>query len=355
MLRDLAKFELPRLIHGKKRKARQVPKNATIDEMIRQLFFASLRICMLNYTFLRKRRDSLTIFMFHRVNDGAYDFYPAMSVKAFTALCKYIKKHYEVIKISDVHGIRFGSGKPAAVISFDDGHYDILENAHPLLAELSLPYNINIDTEVLETGKPQCFVRVYDILNNTTLEHFYNGDYMDQSIVIDRGNPMDTENAFTALLGEMPHDAKNDLIKSLQKEAEVDDTVYSRMLSKEDIAYLANSGVEIGSHTHTHPLLPSLTNGELEFELAHSKGILEKITGSEVSILAYPNGKHDKRVEEMARSLGYSVFLLAEDKINDLRSNSEGRFFRINQYHQSLNEALAHTYGISRMLQSLRN
>ena len=75
--------------------------------------------------------------------------------------------NYAVIHLSGIDAHFSKSNKPAAIISFDDGHYDILENAYPVLSSLKMPFNINIDTEILETGKAQDYVRVYDILNHT--------------------------------------------------------------------------------------------------------------------------------------------------------------------------------------------
>ena len=85
--------------------------------------------------------------MFHQVNDKKTTFYPSMSVSAFKDLCYFIKKHYSVINLSDIDAHFSKTNKPAAVFSFDDGHYDIVEYALPILSEFGLPFNINIDTD----------------------------------------------------------------------------------------------------------------------------------------------------------------------------------------------------------------
>ena len=73
-------------------------------------------------------------------------------------------------------------------------------------------------------------------------------------------------------------------------------------------ATLASSNsrlVKIGSHTVTHPHLPSQPGDALQAELAGSKRELEEITGAPVTILSFPYGSFDDRVLEAASAAGY--------------------------------------------------
>lgn len=58
---------------------------------------------------------------------------------------------------------------------------------------------------------------------------------------------------------------------------------------------------EIGSHTHTHPNLLSLTDGEINQELSKSKNYLEYILGDKVEGFSYPYGKYDDRIIRLVR------------------------------------------------------
>ena len=67
--------------------------------------------------------------MFHQVNNRQTNFYPSMPIDVFRNLCLFFKKHYEIIHISEVEEyFKQKNKKPAAVISFDDGNYDIFQN-----------------------------------------------------------------------------------------------------------------------------------------------------------------------------------------------------------------------------------
>jgi peptidoglycan/xylan/chitin deacetylase (PgdA/CDA1 family) len=80
-----------------------------------------------------------------------------------------------------------------------------------------------------------------------------------------------------------------------------------RLLTEAEAGELAQAGMELGSHTVTHPDLRFVDGGELAFELAESKAAVERITGHPCRTLAYPYGLHDERVESAAAEAGYDL------------------------------------------------
>jgi peptidoglycan/xylan/chitin deacetylase (PgdA/CDA1 family) len=75
----------------------------------------------------------------------------------------------------------------------------------------------------------------------------------------------------------------------------------------EELAALAEHGVEIGSHTKTHPHLRALSDLELRAELGGSRERLEDVLGRRCRFLAFPYGEHDERVRAAARASGYDA------------------------------------------------
>lgn len=74
-----------------------------------------------------------------------------------------------------------------------------------------------------------------------------------------------------------------------------------------EIREIADSGViTIGSHTVSHLWLPAMGTKELAYELQASKETLEKGVGKEVSIICYPIGAHNERVERFSKEAGYT-------------------------------------------------
>ncbi len=75
----------------------------------------------------------------------------------------------------------------------------------------------------------------------------------------------------------------------------------------DDLRELAERGVEIGSHTISHPHLPRLGDAELTRELGESRARIEDELGSPCRYLAYPYGEQDARVRAAARRAGYDA------------------------------------------------
>lgn len=83
--------------------------------------------------------------------------------------------------------------------------------------------------------------------------------------------------------------------------------------SWEELREWAEEGVEIGSHTVTHPHLPRLDGHEAAEELVASRGRIEDVLGRPCRFVAYPYGESDARVRAAAQDAGYqAAFGLAE-------------------------------------------
>lgn len=66
----------------------------------------------------------------------------------------------------------------------------------------------------------------------------------------------------------------------------------------DELKTLYREGNEIGSHTHSHPHLLTLSNGELDYEFKKSHDMLRIF---QCGTVAYPYGEYDERVEEHAK------------------------------------------------------
>lgn len=80
-----------------------------------------------------------------------------------------------------------------------------------------------------------------------------------------------------------------------------------RLLDEAGARELHEAGMELGSHTLTHPDLRKLDDAALARELAGSKAGIEEVTGEPCATLAYPYGFHDPRIEAAAGRAGYRL------------------------------------------------
>jgi len=77
-------------------------------------------------------------------------------------------------------------------------------------------------------------------------------------------------------------------------------------LSWQEIQELAASGVQVGSHTCSHPALLGLPFGEVRRELADSRTAIQDHISEEELPLSYPYGQTSTAISKLAQSLGYS-------------------------------------------------
>lgn len=264
-----------------------------------------------------KFSKATTVLCFHRVNDFEDPAWPALKTENYKALLNYVVKHYSVIDLSE---IKTKTRKPELVISFDDGYYDFMENALPVLQKMKLPGNMNIVTNCAETGELIWTQRLNNILN------FLKGH--NQKFLF-RLPQRTIEIDFTAQkLFYFKNSIQTELynysveqISSILAEAEHSIPSYApskndKMMRWDDVVYCSNNGVHIGSHTQTHGSLKEVADGEtLHRELVLSKQIIEDKIKKAVDTIAYPNGQYNEKVIASSLNAGYKNLLLVDSKL----------------------------------------
>lgn len=107
------------------------------------------------------------------------------------------------------------------------------------------------------------------------------------------------------------------------------------MMTELQVRELIRSGlIEIGSHTLTHPNLPTISPEQQVKEIKGSKEFLEQKYGINVTSFSYPYGELDKHVKKVVRDSGYTTAVSTntgtgrfEDDLFDIRRsgiNKEG-------------------------------
>jgi peptidoglycan/xylan/chitin deacetylase (PgdA/CDA1 family) len=89
-------------------------------------------------------------------------------------------------------------------------------------------------------------------------------------------------------------------------------------LTAKQVRQMNEGGMEIGSHSYSHPLLDQLGYEKVGHELTESKESLEKIIGEKIYSFAPPGGWYNENVVRAARSAGYDLFFGCEIGSNDL-------------------------------------
>jgi peptidoglycan/xylan/chitin deacetylase (PgdA/CDA1 family) len=86
-------------------------------------------------------------------------------------------------------------------------------------------------------------------------------------------------------------------------------TSYSEwpLMTRSQIVELDRMGMEIGSHTVNHSVLPDLTVQRARRELVESRKTLEDLLGKPVPAFCFPKGKFNARTCSLVREAGYKL------------------------------------------------
>lgn len=206
----------------------------------------------------------------------------------------------------------------ACVVTFDDGWYDNLEYALPILRETSVPAVLFVATDYIGTGACfwqerlsralNCIRRIPD--RSTTLFTELGASHLlDASL-----SPAQAKLAIRTIIDRCKAQPQSEIdalvlkVEALLREAgaTVEAQHPDRFLTWEQVKQLGNSGlVAIGSHCCTHTPLTKLDAGLLQTELRRSREVIRERTGIDPSDLAYPNGDHDVHIAQAVKDHGY--------------------------------------------------
>lgn len=83
--------------------------------------------------------------------------------------------------------------------------------------------------------------------------------------------------------------------------------VRKALMSNDQIRSWHDAGMEVGAHSRTHPHLPDCAEAELQSEIQGSKVDLEFLTGSPVTQFCYPYGDLNERVTTAVLQAGFDA------------------------------------------------
>jgi peptidoglycan/xylan/chitin deacetylase (PgdA/CDA1 family) len=95
----------------------------------------------------------------------------------------------------------------------------------------------------------------------------------------------------------------------------------ARMLSWGQLADLERSGIEIGAHTETHPVLDVLPGQAADGEIRTCKSRLEDALGHPGRSFAYPPGYHDRRVANLVARAGFDSACAVKNALSSTRDD----------------------------------
>lgn len=258
-------------------------------------------------------KGQLSILIYHRVFRQPDALFPEeVDMQAFLWQMRAVKKFFNVLPLGLAVEKLVAKSLPdrALSVTFDDGYADNAEVALPILRELNLPATFFISTQYINGGR---------MWNDSIIETVRRakGEWLDLTAMELGKHPLGTSNkkrkAIEALLAQLKYLAPDERLGAVEKIARVagQELPGDLMLTTRQIKRLVDSGMEIGAHTVSHPILTSLTTTQAQREISEGKETLEELTGHKIKLFAYPNGKpgidYDYSHVKIVRKLGFSA------------------------------------------------
>jgi peptidoglycan/xylan/chitin deacetylase (PgdA/CDA1 family) len=99
------------------------------------------------------------------------------------------------------------------------------------------------------------------------------------------------------------------------------------LMSADQVRELAAAGMEIGSHTITHPRLAGADADQLKVEVSDSRASLSDLIGAAIRGFAYPYGSMDTAAQHAVRDAGYDYACATITPISELGLMALPRMF----------------------------
>lgn len=286
---------------------------------------------------------SAAILNFHRVSPNPSPYWPPLHPKYFESLLLYLDKHFEVRSFAQLDE-PLGK-RPIAVLSFDDGYYDFIEYALPLIEKYRMPSNMNVIPHCAETGSPIWNVRLYDFLASAPDEMVsmirLNGLFQDLG-----GNDLTSKLKFgmamSRFLKQRSRIEREKLFEPLETlMKEIDRPKKTKMMTSDDLKQIAGA-VELGAHSYSHESMAFESQEFFETDFESCSSYFDHILKAKLRIYAFPNGSYRDEQIDFLRGQGVERILLVNEAFATLGSDV---FTRITMYGDSGSELIIRGVG----------
>jgi peptidoglycan/xylan/chitin deacetylase (PgdA/CDA1 family) len=301
------------------------------------------------------------ILTYHRFSAGGHDDGSKTRARQFAKQLAYLTAHYDVVPLSRI-AERIAAREPLpsrmAAVTIDDGYRDAYEVAYPLLRRYGVPASLFVVTEFADrrawiwTDKARFLTRqaapqrLVMKIQGSEIRLELNGE-------ASRGAASERINSIIKrLLDESKEEAIERLSLALGVAIPKTPPEEFNSVTWDQVREMRANGIEIGSHTLTHPILTKIGDGRLRRELCDSKSRLEEVLGHRVDLFCYPNGDNDKRVQSEVASAGYRAAVTVVSGLN--RSGDDPLTLRRIHTERDFAHFLQSTSGFEQLKNRLR-
>ncbi len=260
-------------------------------------------------------RARLSVLIFHRVLPDLDPLLPDEPCqRRFDEVMGWIGQWFNVLPLESAVALLRSGQLPerAAAITFDDGYADNLTHATPILKKHGMHATFFIATGFLDGGimwNDQIIEAV-----RRSIAPAIDAEFLGLGRLPIKTLP-EKRAALARLIPAIKHLLPGERTRVVVHVVDACNAELPRdlMLTSEQLLALRTSGMGIGAHTVSHPILARLDSHAARREIVDGRDHLEKLLGERIALFAYPNGKLGSDYTEehvrLVESLGFSAAL----------------------------------------------
>jgi peptidoglycan/xylan/chitin deacetylase (PgdA/CDA1 family) len=267
-----------------------------------------------------RRSDAAAILNLHMITPEPNPFWPGLTPDRFDELLGYVEQHFDVVTLGELRGPRT-SERPRLVLSFDDGYYNFLEYAAPLLERRGLRANQNVITGCVASGLPPWNIRLYDFL--LAAPRSLVRELRVPGFSHSMGESDEAKFAYGIALSRhlklRPAAERAPLFEPIEAAMNRLDFPVTRMLSADDVRALAKTH-EIGTQSHSHESMGFENDGFFREDFERSARYFSEELGLPHTIYAFPNGSYRPGQIRYLLNHGIERVLLVDEQLASAES-----------------------------------
>ncbi|CAN5694518.1 hypothetical protein BH23GEM6_BH23GEM6_18070 [soil metagenome] len=250
-------------------------------------------------------RRRLVVLAYHDIQD----------VNTFRSHVDFIRAKLQPVGVDQVIEAQHG-GRPlpprAVLVTFDDGDRTVYEHALPILFEHDVPAVVFPVTSLIGSQRPFWFHEARELVRRG---------------VDPGGSVSSSPDDFVRYLKQIRDEERRRLLDELRSAS--NEVISQNQLEPHELREMERKGIEIGSHTHTHPCLDQCGENVILGEVTKAHEELTEWLSRSPRVFAYPNGNGDVRAETVLNRLGYDLAFLFDHRIQSLPVANPLRISRV--------------------------
>ena len=302
--------------------------------------------------------NTVSIVVYHYVREIKKSRFPGikgLETSLFKEQVAFLRKNYKLITMEDlIDAIESQSKLPenSAILTFDDSYSDHFSQVFPILKKWGIQGSFYIPSQMITENRVLNVNKIHFILALSSNKREIIKKIFEEVDKIRREIPLpDSDSLFQMhaiphlndcgeimlikrmLQKVIPQPYRNQLIDELFRDSvRMDEESFSKELymSKDQLEYMASSGMHLGNHTYSHPWLNLLSRKEQEEEISKCSQFLSSIGVSENNkTMCYPHRGYNSDTIEVIKSMGFKLALTVSPGVARVNSNNAFELSRI--------------------------